>query len=217
VNGIHDMGGRHGFGRVEVEADEPVFHARWEGRVFGIVQALGARNIDAGRHAIERLDPVAYLRDGYWGRWLAALEGQLHELGILAPAEIEARVRRRRSRPPRRRHPASRTGPAAPPPRGSYVRASTTPPAFAAGATVVTRNHQPAGHTRLPAYARCRRGTVVRVHPAMVFPDAHAHGLGEQPQHLYTVRFDGAELWGAAAEPGTVVHVDLFEPYLAPA
>jgi nitrile hydratase len=82
---------------------------------------------------------------------------------------------------------------------------------------VVTKNHQPAGHTRLPAYARRRRGVVARVHPAMVFPDDNAHGRGENPQYLYTVRFDGGELWGAGAEPGTFVHIDLFEPYLEPA
>ena len=70
------------------------------------------------------------------------------------------------------------------------------------------------GHTRLAAYARSKRGTIVHRHAAMVYPDDHAHGRGENPQYLYTVRFDGSELWGDAAEPGTVVLLDLFEPYL---
>ena len=210
MNGIHDMGGMHGFGPVEVEPDEPVFHQRWEGRVFGIMGSLRG-NIDAGRHSIECLDPVAYIEHGYYGRWLAALERTLARFGILAPGEIEARLESRRRRKRRRsdgaRAPWSPTA-------TSYAREVETRPAFAVGDTVRTRNHQPAGHTRLPAYARCRAGVVTRVHAAMVFPDDHAHGRGENPQYLYTVRFDGQELWGASAEAGTVVHIDLFESYL---
>lgn len=211
MNGLHDMGGMHGFGAVPVEADAPVFHAGWEARVFGIVQNLGGGNIDAGRHSLERLDPIAYLRHGYFGRWLAAMERSLIEFGILAPGDIEARIAARGRRPRRRRavqsvdwRPTSRR----------YDRPVSAPPAFASGQPVRTRNHQPAGHTRLPAYARCHTGIIVRVHPAMVYPDDHAHGRGENPQYLYTVRFDARELWGDAAEAGTCVHLDLFEPYL---
>ena len=58
------------------------------------------------------------------------------------------------------------------------------------------------------------RGAVISTHGGWVYPDTNAHGRGENPQHLYTVAFDGAELWGADAEPGVVVHLDLFEPYL---
>ena len=211
MNGIHDMGGMHGFGAVEVEADEPVFHRRWESRVFGMVQSLGGGNIDAGRHSIERLDPVAYLKDGYYGRWLASLERALAALGIVSAAEIAARMKR-----PRRRKTTARKAaePRWRPAARSYVRSVERTPAFAVGQTVRTRNHQPAGHTRLPAYARCRTGTIALVHPAMVFPDDNAHDRGENPQFLYSVRFAGAELWGAAAEPGTFVHIDLFESYL---
>jgi nitrile hydratase len=208
MNGIHDMGGLHGFGPVEVEADEPVFHHRWEGRVFGIVQGLGGGNIDAGRHSIERLDPVSYLKNGYYGRWLAALERMLVGLGVVTADEIRARMRRRVRRVKRRGavvwKPAAR----------NYVRAVAAAPAFAPGDRVRARNHQPAGHTRLPAYARCRRGIVTRVHPAMVFPDDHAHGRGENPQYLYTVRFAAEELWGDGAEAGACLHLDLFESYL---
>ena len=213
MNGIHDMGGMHGFGKVEVEPDEPVFHHRWEARVFGMVQSLGRGNIDAGRHSIERLDPVSYLKDGYYGRWLAALLRGLLGAGVLTEADIPARLRARRSRGRRAKASAR---PRWMPASVSYARAVERQPAFAVGDAVRTRNHQPTGHTRLPAYARCRRGRVVLVHAAMVFPDDHAHGRGENPQFLYTVAFDGAELWGAEAEPSTVVHVDLFESYLEP-
>jgi nitrile hydratase len=214
LNGIHDMGGMHGFGKVEVERDEPVFHARWEARVFGMVQSFGRGNIDAGRHSIERLDPVDYLKDGYYGRWLAAMMRTLLAHGIVTPEEIEARTKSPR--------PSARGAPAAEPRRWRpaphpYTRRVDSPPAFAVGQEVVTRNHQPAGHTRLPGYARCRRGVVVRVHPAMVYPDDNAHGRGENPQYVYTVRFTAGELWGDGAEAATCVHLDLFEPYLEPA
>src|SRR5215470_12904752 len=168
------MGGLHGFGSVLVEPDEPVFHARWEARVFGIVNLLPSGNVDAGRHGLERLDPVSYLENGYYGRWLAALERGLLARGILAAGEIEARMREPRPRAARAAAPRWR-----PPPRLSYARAVDRAPRFAAGAAVRTRNYQPEGHTRLPAYARCRRGAIERVHPAMVYPDDHAHGRGE--------------------------------------
>jgi nitrile hydratase beta subunit len=212
MNGIHDMGGMHGFGEVEVEADEPVFHERWEARVFGMIQSLGGRNIDAGRHSIERLDPVAYLRNGYYGRWFAAFERGLLGARVLTSTEIEARMRAGHA--PHRG--ATSSAPAWHSSAVDYVRKVDALPAFSIGQPVVTKNHQPSGHTRLPAYARCRCGVVARIHPAMIFPDDHAHGRGENPQYLYTVRFEAGELWGAAAEANNVVHVDLFESYLEP-
>ena len=212
MNGIHDMGGLHGFGSVEIEPGEPVFHERWEARVFGIVTSLPSGNLDAGRHGLERLDPVSYLQNGYYGRWLAALERGLLAGGVLGAEEIEARMRaplRRAARPA-----APHWKPSG---RPSYARAVDRAPRFREGAAVRTRNHQPKGHTRLPAYARCRLGAIERVHAAMVYPDDHAHGRGENPQHLYTVRFAARELWGPEAEPDTAVYLDLFEPYLEPA
>lgn len=209
MNGIHDMGGMHGFGKIEVETDEPVFHARWEARVFGMVQSLGGNNIDAGRHSIERLDPVTYLKNGYYGRWLAALERGLVGAAVLTAAEIDARTKHAKPGAPTGSKPTPWQ-----PATTDYVRKVDARPAFAVGQKIVTRNLQPAGHTRLPAYARSRRGVIVRAHPAMVFPDDHAHGRGENPQYLYTVRFEARELWGSSAEAKTVVHLDLFEPYL---
>lgn len=210
MNGLHDMGGWHGFGPVDAEADEPVFHQRWEGRVFALMTTLGS-NIDHSRHAVERLDPVTYLVNGYYGRWLAALERGLEEAGVITAAELDARAAATTTiRAPRPGGAAPAWRPAPMPVNRDVDRA----PAFAVGQRVVTRNHQPPGHTRLPAYARCRRGTVRLVHAAMVFPDDHAHGRGENPQYVYAVAFTGEELWGAAAEAGTVVVLDLFESYL---
>ena len=214
MDGIHDMGGMHGFGRIAVEPDEPVFHARWQRRVLGMVYQVvgfGWANIDAFRHGIERVPPVAYLTSGYYGRWLASLETVLIDAGVLAPGEVEARLAGR-SVPPSR-------GPGAGLPHlvDGFERPVAVSPRYAPGRAVRARNIHPVGHTRLPRYVRGKRGVVHRVHRAFVFPDANAHGAGEQPQYLYTVRFDASELWGPDAEPRAAVHVDLFEAYLEPA
>ena len=219
MNGPHDIGGHHGFGRIPYEPAEPVFHERWEARVFGMSLTLAGRrgpNLDAARHRGERLDPVAYFRNGYFGRWLAAFEMMLAEEGFLADGELDARLSGRATSGGTTAAPSPARG--GPPLRGlSVLRALAATPVFGLGQAVVTRNHRPVGHTRLPAYARCRRGVVRRLHPAMVFPDTNAHGLGENPEYVYSVEFTGRELWGEEAEPGTSVQLDLFESYLAPA
>jgi nitrile hydratase len=214
MDGIHDMGGMHGFGRVLREPNEPVFHARWEGRVramLGVLLGRGVGNIDAFRHAIERMAPLDYLANPYYGRWLAALERLCVEHGVATRDELAAR----------RAGAARSTGTSAPRPSGPPVSSSpfrplARAPRFAIGDAVTARDLHAPGHTRLPRYARGRRGVVVRLHPPSVFPDTNAHGRGEDPQHLYSVRFEGAELWGAEAEPRSAVHLDLFEPYLEP-
>ncbi len=210
MNGIHDLGGMHGFGDVTVERDEPVFHGRWEGRVLGMVYQMvgfGWLNIDAFRHGIERTPPVDYLRLGYYGRWLASLERVLVERGVLAPREVDARCAGTTVTPP-------------PPPTlpdtmaGPFERTLERAPRFQVGDRVRVQVASPAGHTRLPRYVAGRRGVVTRRHAAYVYPDTNAHGRGEDPQHLYNVRFDATELWGDAGEIGAHLHLDLFEPYL---
>lgn len=194
MDGIHDLGGKQGFGGSLAVRDEGNFHAAWEGRAFAIaslVMARGCFNNDEFRHAIERLEPVAYLADGYYGRWLGAIELLVHEAG-------------RRPTPGRVADPSTR-------------REIARAPGFAPGDAVRTRNLHRAGHTRLPAYARARRGTVALAHGAWVLPDSNAHARGECPEHVYAVRFSGEELWGDAAEPGTSICLDLFESYLEPA
>jgi len=214
VNGIHDLGGMHGFGRIEVERDEPVFHDRWEQRVLGMVYQMlgfGWVNIDTFRHGIERTDPVDYLTLGYYGRWRASLERILVERGVLAPGEVEARSTGGTAAPP-----------AVPPVPSTAIAFGFERPLarvarFQAGDRVRARVASPTGHTRLPRYVAGRIGVVDCVRPPNVFPDTNAHGRGENPEHLYNVRFAATELWGPAAEPGTTVQIDLFEPYLEPA
>jgi nitrile hydratase beta subunit len=219
VDGIHDLGGMHGFGAVDRAGDDgqPRFHAPWEGRVVGmflLTLLRGWYNIDAWRHGIECLDPVVYLRAPYFERWRRSLEAQLVRAGVIGPAELAARVEAlRRGREPAPALPA----PAAPaPPTPGYLREPGSEPRFAVGDAVRPRNLHPRGHTRLPRYVRGRPGRVVHVRPGFVFPDSNARGEGERPQWLYNVRFEAAELWSGSAEANSAVHLDLFESYLAP-
>jgi len=220
MDGIHDLGGKEGYGAVEREVDEPVFHARWEERVFGI-SLTGAggtgRNADHFRHSIERIDPAAYLTHGYYGRWLGGLETRIVEAGVLDTASITRRAIELGASP----NDLVAARPSARPDSIDYwaeedgnERSVARAARFAIGARVRSRTHGVPGHTRLPAYARGRLGVVTARHGGWVYPDTNAHGRGEHPQHLYTVAFDGRELWGDDAEPNVVVHLDLFEPYL---
>ena len=217
MDGIHDLGGMHGFGPIEAPEDEPLFEARWQRRVFGLsAMVLGGvvRNVDKFRHAIERMPPAEYLTAGYYGRWLASLETVLLDEGHLEVDELEGRrgsLARGESPPPAAEIRAEALGEA------SAVRELATPPRFVLGQAVRARNLHPPGHTRLPRYVRGKRGVVVEAHRGFVFPDANAHDRGECPQHLYSVAFAGFELWGEDAEDGTTVSVDLFESYLEPA
>ena len=95
----------------------------------------------------------------------------------------------------------------------SYVRDAPAP-AFAVGHRVRARSLNPTGHTRLPRYVRGHVGVVERQHGAHVLPDSNAHGLGEDPRHLYSVRFHARDLWGPEARAGDSVSLDLWESYL---
>jgi nitrile hydratase subunit beta len=223
MDGVHDMGGMHGFGRVQPEENEPVFHADWERVVYGISRALriqGLVNIDESRHAIERMPPADYLASSYYERWLAACERLAIEKGIVTADELERRVALLREQPdaplPERQDPSlvevlRRT----PSGREAYEREGPAP-RFAVGDRVLTRNTHPTGHTRLPRYARGKHGTIHQVWGDYVFPDAHAYGQGEQPQPLYSVRFEADELWGDSADGRGTIYIDLWESYLLP-
>jgi nitrile hydratase subunit beta len=209
VNGVHDMGGMHGFGPVTPERDEPVFHAEWEGRVLAMdlaMRATGEWGVDEARFAREREPPARYLAESYYERWLGGLERLLVERGLVSEEELMAG----RSVTPGKALAGKLSG------AGSR-REPSRPARFAAGDRVRAGNIHPVGHTRLPRYVRGHVGTVTRLHGCHVFPDASAHGLGDDPQWLYVVAFDAAELWGADAQSGSTVSVDAFEPYLEPA
>lgn len=213
MNGVHDMGGMHGMGPVTPEPEGIAFHHAWEGRVHALNLASPTRgNIDAGRHKIELMPPADYLRLSYYEKWLARVEQLLLEAGHITADEL-ASGRATPGAPkgtpvrPAASVPAALTGPY------SYVR-DVPPAAFAVGDRVRARVMNPTGHTRLPRYVRGRVGVIERLHGGHVFPDRHAHGEGEDPHHLYCVRFEARELWGPDAPARDSVRLDLWEPYL---
>ncbi|HVQ77865.1 MAG TPA: nitrile hydratase subunit beta [Candidatus Binatia bacterium] len=224
MDGVHDLGGMHGFGRVDREPDEPPFHAPWEGAVVAVMRASGAAgvfNIDEFRHSIERMEPDRYLASTYYERWLDGVARLLVEKGVVTAADLEARTAFFRARAGASADDAL----SAPPPPGAlsprrgaetFFRPATAPPRFAVGDRVRTRNGRARGHTRLPRYARDKAGVVAALRGVCVFPDTNAHGRGEQPEPVYGVGFAARELWGDTAEPNQQVFIDLWESYLEP-
>jgi nitrile hydratase subunit beta len=217
-NTIHDMGGTHGFGPVEVEPNEPVFHEEWEGRVLAMQRAMGyARlwTIDGGRASLETLPPLTYLAASYYQRWFLGLEKRVVAHGLVGEDEIKAG---KSLRPGRR---LNRTLSVADVPkvltRGNYERPAQAPTRFKAGDRVRTRNINPETHTRLPRYARGKTGTVEAIRGCHVYPDTAALGDHEHAEWLYTVVFPARELWGEAADPKIKISIEAFEPYLDPA
>lgn len=214
MNGAHDMGGMMGFGPVRPEANEPVFHAPWEARVFAMMVAASVPEgwtLDEDRHACENRPPADYISFPYYRIWLEAFSTLLvahgnatqEEIatgkmsgrpgvhgGALAPADVEAYTRA----------------------RTDYERSVNRPARFKIGEKVRARNIHPEGHTRLPRYLRGHAGEIVAIHGAHVFPDSNAHRKGEDPHYLYTVRFAASEVFGNGRSH--VLQADLWEPYL---
>jgi nitrile hydratase subunit beta len=217
------MGGAPGWGHVpRPRPDEPVFGEPWQGRAFALALlsgriSVGGLNTDAFRHALERLDRVAYLDDGYFGRWLNGAELMLTDSGTLAPGAVDARARNLRGEnveePPIPDSAPPGYAPTAVPLGTGSLRTVETTPAFAAGERVRAKDMAVPGHTRLPGYVRGHAGVVDHVRPAAVLPDTNAHFQGENPQYVYSVRFESRELWGAGAEPFALT-VEMYESYL---
>jgi nitrile hydratase subunit beta len=216
MNGVHDMGGIDGFGKVEPELNEPAFHQRWEGRVLAIsrgIRATGAWNIDWDRYGLESLPPLVYLSNSYYQRWFLRTVNLLVQRGLIDIDEIEdghaLRLGKQLNRGKFTLADVERVMR-----RGSYGRPAPAPSAFKTGDRVRAKNIHPKTHTRLPRYARGHVGVVECVRGAYVFPDSVIAGKGEDPQWLYTVRFDAQELWGIDADPMAKISIEAFEPYL---
>lgn len=223
MNGLHDLGGMQGFGPVVIEPHEPPFHHPWERRAFAITLAagyLGEWNVDQSRAAREQLPPAEYLVTSYYEVWLYGLERLLDARGLVLDEERAAR----------------RQDPTIPVARADRVhalaardvdrvlgtaRASRTDddvePRFRVGDRVLTRTINPIGHTRLPRYARGKRGLVTVDHGVWMFADSMGNDLGPDPQHVYGVRFEARELWGDGVGAGDAVYVDLWDDHLEPA
>lgn len=224
MNGIHDLGGMHGFGPVEREENEPCFHEAWEGAVFAISQVVRNThhlfNTDEFRRGIETMDPAEYLAASYYERWLRSIEVNLIEKGVITEAELDRRAEALGAGPDVGVTASTACAPTLTPPAPEAVDQleadAPLPPRFAVGDRVVARNVHPRGHTRLPRYIRGKCGIVDKARGAQVFPDTNAHGLGRHPQPVYSVRFAGSELWGESSEVGETLYIDLWESYLEP-
>lgn len=212
-----DIGGRMLPGAIVNEREGEYFHAAWEPRVLGMVLAMGATgawNLDMSRSARETLPHYARLT--YYEIWFEALLKLLAEQDLVADDELSAgRSLYRPRRLPKMLAAADVPAVLA---RGTPTeRAASQPARFAVGDRVRAYAGEVPHHTRLPSYVRGKRGTIDRVHGVHVFADANASGRGEQPHWLYTVVFDGAELWpGEARADALKVSVDAWEPYLSP-
>ena len=218
MNGVHDMGGMHGFGQVEPEPNERPFHAPWERRVLGMQRAMRftrAWNIDMSRDAQERLPAPLYLAASYYERWALGMERNALEKGLIDADEMAAGHAIRPGKSLARVMTKNDIGHAFT--RGSFSRPPNEQARFKPGDRVRTRNINPPTHTRLPRYARGHEGVIEAVRGCHVFPDSITTDGGENPQWLYTVVFDGRQLWGANADPRLTVSVEAFEPYIEPA
>ena len=218
MNGVHDMGGMDGFGKVEAEPNEPPFHAAWEGRVLAMQRAMGhagAWHIDDSRFAQEALPPQVYLAASYYWRWALAMENNLLARGYVTRAELAAGHALQPAKPVKTRLTLDVVNEGLV--RSSFFRPPQASARFKPGDRVRTRNFHPQTHTRLPRYARDKLGVVELLHGCHAYPDSVATGQGDDPQWLYTVVFDGPELWGADSDPTLKVSIDAFEPYLEPA
>ena len=220
MNGVHDMGGMHGFGPVEREAGERVFHEPWEGRAYAMRRQLG--ELGGGRPAIERLAPAVYLASSYYEKWLRATENTLVHRGVVTAEELDARMEYFRAHPaaavPKRDDPEQA--------RKAVERIHTLvrpgvdvgiEPRFGVGDHVRVRNINPPGHTRLPRYVRGKRGVVAHFHGVHSLQDEVPPGATPPPQPVYNIRLEAMEIWGDVAEANQSLYIDVWESYIEPA
>jgi nitrile hydratase beta subunit len=207
------------FGPIRPEANEPVFHAPWEGRVLAMNLAMAAWGkfvADNRRYVRELIPPAKQLAMSYYEKWYAGLVANMLDVGMVVPAEVASGIPMGGS--PKLTPPLTAQlvpvfwSKGAPKSRDVPARAS-----FQVGQRVRARNINPLTHTRLPRYARGKFGVVEQVRGIFVFPDSNAQGLGEKPQYLYSVRFAARELWGDQSRVKDTVYIDMWDDYLEPA
>ena len=216
MNGMHDVGGMQDFGPIRPEANEPVFHAPWEGRILAMNLAMAAWGkfvTDNRRYARELIPPAEQLAMSYYEKWYAGLVMNMVDAGMVTRDEVAsgtAAPGSLKATPPlaAARVPVFWSNGS---PKSRHAPATAN---FQPGQRVRARNINPVTHTRLPRYARGKSGVVDKNHGIFVFPDSNAHGLGEKPQYLYSVRFAARELWGEQARAKDSVYIDMWDDYL---
>lgn len=224
MDGVHDLGGTDGMGPIEQEEEEPYFHEEWEEKVFSMLPlTMGQEmyNIDEFRHAIERMEAAHYLSSSYYEHWLSAIETLLVEKEIISEGELQERLEEVENAenpeeviPEREDQELTETMIELIESGASAMRENGEPK-FKKGDKVRVKNIHPEGHTRCPQYIRRAEGTIAEVRGTFVFPDAHAHGKGENPEPVYSVGFDGEELWSEEyADSNETLYIDLWESYL---
>jgi nitrile hydratase beta subunit len=230
MNGIHDMGGMHGFGKIQYLPEEPPFREEWEGRMFALlatVTGLGLMNIDEWRHGQERMNPAEYLSVSYYEHWLHSVVDLLDQKGILSIADLEAKMAQIKDRP--RSEDGADKGARS---TTALLRSEMVPGALAAGHStradvaieprfkvgqrVRAKNLQFLGHTRLVRYVKGKVGVVETDFGVFTLPDTMAHGDIPTPQHVYSIAFTSKELWGPEADPKNSSRVGLWEDYVDP-
>ena len=220
MDGIHDLGGKEGFGPIDVGETEEPFHAPWEGRAWAITRCVSVPEwtIDWWRHVRERMDPADYLTRPYFDQWLQTEIAAHMDSGTFTLAEIVAGRPEVPAVDKSRARPLTREGPLAADARRAtrFDREIAAPAAFSPGDRVRAAASGTPHHTRLPGYACGKAGTVHAHHGAHLFPDACARGR-EEAQHLYTVAFEAVALWPEAGGRRDRIFMDLWESYLAPA
>jgi nitrile hydratase subunit beta len=218
MDGVHDLGGREGFGPIPFKDDDQPFHGEWEKRVYGMAQASGGDagwSIDWFRFCRELMPPADYLARSYFDHWLSTLAAQMVDGGYITLGELKTGGSAFKPVPGNAPPTAREAREYVRNPR-SYAMAEDRPSRFSAGDRVRALKFGHSGHTRLPAYARGRAGIVLAHHRFHILPDASARGE-HRGAHLYTVRFAAAELWPEAQGRTDQVFVDLWEDYLEPA
>ena len=223
MNGVHDLGGTDGLGPVVVEKDEPVWHADWEKAAFTMFptnSVKGYFGVDEFRYGIEQMHPAEYLLSPYYDHWAHTIEHYTVKAGAIDPEELDKRTKYYLENPdapvPDRKDPELvslmetivHQG-------GSARRDSDRPAQFTVGDRVRVKDDSPFGHTRRARYIRGRTGVIEAAHGTFIYPDSAGNGLGDDPQHVYTVVFRAADLWGQEeADPNQTVTFDVWEPYL---
>lgn len=217
MDGIHDLGGKQGYGPVDVDADETPFHHDWEAREWGLAQSARTPGItiDWWRHCRELIAPGDYLGRPYFDSWAQTDFATYIEAGWMTVEDIgsfDAEGAGAEDDPP----PALTLQQVLQEDHSHAYRFDTeidAEPLFAVGQRVITASHGHAGHTRLPQYARGRRGTIQACNGAHVFPDLSARGI-EIHQYCYSVMFTADELWAESSGGRDKVFLDLWESYM---